>query len=73
MPLAHIPSKHILFTDNECRAGGGITIGSEGKVFLFAKVLSRIWFFVFGEAPFYFICYLILFSGSNIGFYYRVP
>ena len=31
MPVVHVPSEHILFTDNECRAGGGITIGSEGS------------------------------------------
>ena len=31
MPVLHVPSEHILFTDNECRAGGGITIGSEGS------------------------------------------
>ena len=29
--MVHIPSEHILFIDNECRAGGGITIGSEGS------------------------------------------
>ena len=31
MPVAHVPAQHILFIDNECRAGGGITIGSEGS------------------------------------------
>ena len=31
MPVTHVPTQHVLFIDNECRAGGGITIGSEGS------------------------------------------